>query len=106
MVLRVEFIRFLTGCPCKGTSLYLFTESEGQPAQMVLRVEFIGLLVGCRVAEEVHARALVVQLESQAHSEGDDLLSIRFTGITKFFLDPDPDLNVRWHHLLCRHTYG
>ncbi len=53
---------------------------------MVLRVEFIGLLVGCRVAEEVQARPLVVQLEPQAHSEGDELLNIRFTGITKFFI--------------------
>ncbi len=55
----MEFIRFLTGCPCKGTSLYLFAESEGQPAQMVLRVEFIGLLLGCGVAEEVQERFLV-----------------------------------------------
>jgi hypothetical protein len=34
-------------------ALYLFAESEGQPAQVVLRVEFIGLLVGCRKADEV-----------------------------------------------------
>jgi hypothetical protein len=40
-------------------ALYLFAESEGQPAQVVLRVEFIGLLLGCGLAEEVQERFLV-----------------------------------------------
>ncbi len=48
----------------KSASLYLFAESEGQPAQVVLRVEFIGLLFECREAEEVKRALLHTCLQS------------------------------------------
>ena len=52
----------------------LFAEAESLPAQMILRVEFVGLLVAGRVAEEIHARPLEVQLKPQAHSERGQVL--------------------------------